>query len=103
MHIPYVRGVFMRDALPTSGARRKESGIVNLDDTMGSGTHWVRKEERPRRVFRQFWQSSTAQGTGMIFRRQCYDNRIQSNVLSDLRSERLRTAVPMVSPNGQRA
>lgn len=30
----------MRDALP-SRARRDESGIVNLDDASGPGTHWV--------------------------------------------------------------
>jgi len=32
MRVPYFRGVFMRDALPISGAHRNESGIVNLDD-----------------------------------------------------------------------
>lgn len=31
----------MRDTLPTSGARKYESGIVNLDSENGLGTHWV--------------------------------------------------------------
>jgi len=35
----------MRDALPTK-ARRNESGIVNLDDSTGPGTHWVAYAKR---------------------------------------------------------
>ena len=50
MRISYFRGVFMRDALPTSGVRRNESGIVNLDDTTGIGTHWVAYAKRNNRV-----------------------------------------------------
>jgi hypothetical protein len=46
MRIPYFRGVFMRNNLPTNGARDKESGIVNLDDTDGPGTHWVAYAKR---------------------------------------------------------
>ncbi|KAL6253701.1 hypothetical protein P5V15_015516 [Pogonomyrmex californicus] len=34
-----LQSVFMRNALSISGACRKESGIVNLDNTMGPGTH----------------------------------------------------------------
>ena len=33
----------MRNTLPTSDVRRNESGIVNLDDATGPGTHWVAK------------------------------------------------------------
>jgi len=40
----------MRDALPISGAHRNESGIVNLDDAMGPGTHWVAYAKRNNRV-----------------------------------------------------
>ena len=40
MRVPYLRGIFMRNTLPTSDARRNESGIVNLDDTTRSGTHF---------------------------------------------------------------
>jgi len=40
----------MRDALPISGARQNESGIVNLDDTVGPGTHWVAYAKRNNRV-----------------------------------------------------
>lgn len=41
MKIPHFRGVFMRDELPKSGPRRCESGIINLDDKNGPGSHWV--------------------------------------------------------------
>ncbi|XP_011858525.1 PREDICTED: uncharacterized protein LOC105556067 isoform X2 [Vollenhovia emeryi] len=40
LRIPHFRGVFMRDDLPVK-ARRQECGIVNLDDKVGPGTHWV--------------------------------------------------------------
>ena len=40
LKIPNFRGVSLRDALPTT-PKKKECGILNLDDTMGSGTHWV--------------------------------------------------------------
>jgi len=38
MHIPYFRGIFMRNALPISGVFRNESDIINLDDAKGPGT-----------------------------------------------------------------
>lgn len=41
LKIPNIRGVFLRDTLPKSRARRHECGIMNLDDSGGSGTHWV--------------------------------------------------------------
>lgn len=51
MRVPFFRGVFMRDTLPlTSGIRRNESGIVNLDDDSGPGTHWVAYAKRDNRV-----------------------------------------------------
>lgn len=31
----------MRDRLPRSGPLKNECGIVNLDSSTGSGTHWV--------------------------------------------------------------
>lgn len=40
LKIPFFRGVFMKDNLP-SVMWRNESGIVNLDNSMGPGTHWV--------------------------------------------------------------
>ena len=40
----------MRNTLPTSGVRRNESGIVNLDDATGPGTHWVAYAKRNNRV-----------------------------------------------------
>lgn len=40
LRIPHFRGVFLRDTLP-SKVRNTESGIVNLDDSRGPGTHWV--------------------------------------------------------------
>ena len=38
--IKYFRGVFSKDVLPTQ-IKNKECGIVNLDNHIGSGTHWV--------------------------------------------------------------
>ena len=38
--IKYFRGVFSKDVLPKQ-IRNKECGIVNLDDHIGPGTHWV--------------------------------------------------------------
>ena len=40
LNIPNFRGVFLRDELPKK-PRRNECGILNLDDSKGSGTHWV--------------------------------------------------------------
>lgn len=31
----------MRDDLPNSGPRKRESAIINLDSKNGAGTHWV--------------------------------------------------------------
>lgn len=31
----------MRDSLPARGPRRYESAIINLDGSLGPGTHWV--------------------------------------------------------------
>lgn len=39
-HLSHFRGVFMRDNLP-SKAWNLESGIINLDNSSGPGTHWV--------------------------------------------------------------
>ena len=50
MHVPYFRGVFMHDALLTSGARRNENDIMNLDDATGPGTHWGAYAKRNNRV-----------------------------------------------------
>ena len=36
----------MRDSLPIGGIYRNESGIVNLDNTKGPGTHWVAYAKR---------------------------------------------------------
>lgn len=44
--IPYFRGVFMRNDLPTNGPRKNESAIINLDDRDGAGTHWVAYKKR---------------------------------------------------------
>jgi len=40
LKIPNFRGVFSRDDLPNK-PRKKECGILNLDNLMGGGTHWV--------------------------------------------------------------
>lgn len=38
--IKYFRGVFSKDMLPKQ-IKNKECGIINLDDHIGDGTHWV--------------------------------------------------------------
>jgi len=40
LKLPHFRGVFSRDDLPYK-PRKKECGILNLDNLMGNGTHWV--------------------------------------------------------------
>ena len=40
LKIPNFIGVSLRDILPKK-PKKKECGILNLDDTTGSGTHWV--------------------------------------------------------------
>ena len=40
LSIKYFRGVFSKDMLPTQ-IKNKECGIINLDDHVGPGTHWV--------------------------------------------------------------
>ena len=39
LNIPDFRGVYLRDELPNK-PKRNECGILNLDDSSGSGTHW---------------------------------------------------------------
>ena len=39
-NIPHFKGIFMRDALPDK-TEYLESGIMNLDVSSGSGTHWT--------------------------------------------------------------
>lgn len=39
-NIPFFRGVFMRDELPKNPLKL-ECGIINLDSSSNSGTHWV--------------------------------------------------------------
>lgn len=50
LKIPYFRGVFMRDTLPSSGPWKNENAIVNLDLNEGSGTHWVAYKKRANAV-----------------------------------------------------
>lgn len=40
LNIQDFRGVFMRNALPKK-IHRNETGIINLDDETGPGTHWT--------------------------------------------------------------
>lgn len=40
----------MRNELPSSGPYFNESAIVNLDESKGSGTHWVAYRKRDREV-----------------------------------------------------
>lgn len=50
LKIPYFRGVFMRNDLPSDGPRLHESAIINLDDKSGLGTHWVAYKKRGDKV-----------------------------------------------------
>ena len=38
--IKYFRGIYSRDNLPDK-IHKLETGIINLDDSMGGGSHWV--------------------------------------------------------------
>jgi len=40
LKIPRFRGVFSKDDLPNKPCKR-ECGILNLDNSLGGGTHWV--------------------------------------------------------------
>jgi len=48
--IPGFRGVFVRDNLPRKPGK-VECGILNLDDTAGTGTHWVAWYKRDKEKF----------------------------------------------------
>ena len=50
LQIPNFRGVFLRDTLPKK-PRKKECGILNLDDTSGGGTHWVARYKNGNEKF----------------------------------------------------
>ncbi len=45
LKIPQFKGVFVRDNLPKK-ANKQECGILNLDDSLGNGTHWVAWKKR---------------------------------------------------------
>ena len=47
--LPNFRGIFMRDKLPKV-PHRNESGIINLDNSEGFGTHWVAYQKCNSRV-----------------------------------------------------
>ena len=38
--IKYFRGIYSRDNLPDK-IHKLETGIINLDDSMGGGSHWI--------------------------------------------------------------
>ena len=38
--IKYFRGIYSRDNLPNK-IHRLKTGIINLDDSMGGGSHWL--------------------------------------------------------------
>lgn len=49
-NVPYFRGVFSRDAMPKK-PWKNESGVVNLDDSSGPGTHWTAYKKRNSNVY----------------------------------------------------
>lgn len=50
LSIPYFRGVYMRDALPKPPPWKNECAIVNLDNAVGPGSHWVSYRKRGNKV-----------------------------------------------------
>ncbi len=48
-NIPDWRGVFMRNALPST-SKIRECGVLNLDDADQPGTHWTCWKSTPTRV-----------------------------------------------------
>ena len=50
IEIPGFRGVFVRDNL-LSKPWKDECGILNLDDTAGTGTHWVAWYKKDKEKF----------------------------------------------------
>lgn len=50
LKIPFFRGVFMRDTLPSNGPHHNESAVINLDKNSGPGTHWVAYRKRGKEV-----------------------------------------------------
>ena len=51
--IKYFRGVFSRDNLPQK-IHKLETGIINLDDSMGGGSHWVCYRNVDKPILREF-------------------------------------------------
>lgn len=51
LKIPHFRGVFMRDNLPKRIRKNSECGIINLDNLVGSGTHWTCFHKRDSIVY----------------------------------------------------
>lgn len=41
----------MRNNLPRGGPHHFETGIINLDDLQGSGTHWTAYRKRKNTIF----------------------------------------------------
>ena len=48
--LPHFRGVFMRDQLPKKPFKY-EKGVLNLDESKNSGTHWTGYVKEDKKVF----------------------------------------------------
>jgi len=105
MRVPYFKSLIfsfhvLYNTLPTNGTCRNESGIVNLDDATRPGTHlaheaWVAYAKRNNRVYFHTDSFSNPRPPKELVRyfENDADDRIQSHVLSDVRSELLRTCL----------
>ncbi|KAL6259340.1 hypothetical protein P5V15_009255 [Pogonomyrmex californicus] len=93
LRVPFFRGVFMRNALLSKARRNEHREFRRLD---GYSLGRLREEGQRRGLLRRFWQSSTAEGTREISRRRRKYN-VQSRIVSDVRSEHLRSVVPAIS------
>jgi len=51
LEIPHFRGVYSRNALPKTGVKSNECGIINLDDCQSIGTHWVAFVKKRNKVW----------------------------------------------------
>lgn len=79
LKIPYFRGVFMRDLLPQI-IHKNEAGIVNLDISIGPGTHWVCYYKRRNKInyFDSFGNLRPPKELQKYFKS---DNQRESNVI----------------------
>ena len=58
LNIPNFRGCYCINMLPKI-PYRLESGILNLDNSRGDGTHWTAWYVKKKGILRQLWATTT--------------------------------------------